>query len=144
MNQDLPRLVYRFENFKNAFARLSEGVKLSEEKELSDLEKEGIIQRFEFTFELSWKLLKDYLEEEGVILKKLTPRSIIREAFKAQIIEDGDLWMKMVDARNESSHLYDKEKFEKIFKEIGENFFPELEKLYNFFNQQYERWRKER
>jgi nucleotidyltransferase substrate binding protein (TIGR01987 family) len=90
--EDFPRWVYRFENFKKAFLKLEEAVNLSGQKELSDLEKEGVIQRFEFTFEIFWKLLKDYLQHEGISLETSTPRNVIREAFKAGLISDGDGW----------------------------------------------------
>lgn len=65
--------------------------------EMSDLEKEGVVQRFEYTFELAWKTLKDYLVYSGVVLDQITPRKVIKEAFAAKIIDDGQIWIDMLE-----------------------------------------------
>jgi hypothetical protein len=73
MIPDRPRWHYRFDNYKRAFDLLSQAVAIMDERPLSPLEKEGTIQRFEYTWELAWKLLKDYLEDQGIVLDKITP-----------------------------------------------------------------------
>ena len=82
---------------------------------LSDLEKEGLVQRFEYTFELAWKTLKDFLEAKGVELS--FPRDVIKEGFSTQIIANGEVWIEMLDNRNLTAHTYE----EKIFKEVLQN-----------------------
>ena len=82
-----PRWVYRFRNFERAFALLAAPF---EAPSLSTLEKEGVIQRFEYTLELAWKVLKDYLEHQGVQFTEITPRRVIRAAFEAELISAGD------------------------------------------------------
>jgi nucleotidyltransferase substrate binding protein (TIGR01987 family) len=82
----------RFANFSNAFKLLSEA--RENIKNLSALEKEGLVQRFESTFELAWKTLKDYLESKGVELKY--PRDVIKESFRNELLDDGELWLEML------------------------------------------------
>ncbi len=113
-----PRWMYRFENYRRAFSLLREAIETLEARELTQLEKEGVIQRFEYCWELAWKSLKDYLEYSGVVLVQVTPASVIRSAFEAKIIADADSWMKALDARNKMSHVYDFEKFEQVIKDI--------------------------
>lgn len=119
----------RFENFERALALLEEASRRPP-KSLSDLEKEGLIQRFEYTFELAWKTLKDYLEYSGVSLAEGTPRSVIKEAFAARIVEDGQLWIDMLDHRNLMSHAYDKERFEAAVTAIRDRYVRELAALH--------------
>ena len=96
----------RFDNFKRAHARLGEGVALAGERKLSDLERQGLIQAFEFTHELAWNTLKDFLTSRGTAEKLYGSRDTTRAAFAAELIEDGEGWMKMIEHRNESSHTY--------------------------------------
>jgi nucleotidyltransferase substrate binding protein (TIGR01987 family) len=130
-----PRWIYRFDNYKRAFLLLREAVEIMNERELTQLEKEGLIQRFEYTWELAWKTLKDYLEFEGIILDKITPASVIRAAFEAKLIQQADLWMKALDARNKMSHTYNLQKFEQVVKQIRHDFYELLDDLYLFFLQ---------
>lgn len=134
MNQEMknnkPRWVYRFDNYKRAFNLLREAIETMEKRELTQLEKEGVIQRFEYTWELAWKVLRDYMEHEGVILEKITPASIIKAAFEAKIITNGELWMQALDARNKMSHQYNLKKFEEVIKEIQLNYLALLDELH--------------
>ena len=98
MEQDI-RWKQRFENFERAVNLLREPVQQGVET-LNDLEKEGVIQRFEMAVELAWKTLKDYLENAGITMQLVTPRSVVKEAFVARIIEDGQVWIDMLDHRN--------------------------------------------
>lgn len=125
-----PRWHYRFDSYSRALALLREGVALADTVGLSDLEKEGLVQRFEYTWELAWKLLKDYLEAEGVVLATITPRATIRAAFSAQLITDGDAWMTALDARNAMSHTYDPRSFERVVGDLRSTYLGLFEALY--------------
>ncbi|GGH84656.1 nucleotidyltransferase substrate binding protein (TIGR01987 family) [Pullulanibacillus pueri] len=115
----------RFENFEKSFKLLE---KYSNNSISNELERAGIIQFFETTFELAWKVLKDYLESEGYIAK--SPRESIKQAFQMDLIEEGHLWMDALSKRNLTSHTYDQELAEKLVKEIQEQFLPLLQNLY--------------
>ena len=99
------RWIQRFDNFKRAFARLSEASELAGQRDLSDLERQGLIQAFEFTHELAWNTLKDFLTASGSSEKLYGSRDATRAAFAAELIEDGEAWM-MIEHRNESFHTY--------------------------------------
>jgi nucleotidyltransferase substrate binding protein (TIGR01987 family) len=107
MTEDI-RWKQRFDNFNRALHQLTLAVQILEQRPLSDLEQQGIIQGFEFTHELAWNVLKDYLEYEG-IQGLVGSRSTVREAFKRGLIADGDAWMDMIEKRNLSSHTYNLE-----------------------------------
>ncbi len=124
-----PRWVYRFDNYKRAFGLLREAIETMEERELTQLEKEGVIQRFEYTWELAWKLIKDYLNHEGLVLDRITPASVIRAAFEAQIITNGDVWMNALDARNKMSHVYNIKKFEEVIQQIHDHYLQIFDDL---------------
>lgn len=108
---------YRFERYGRALAQLIEAVKRLEDETLDQLGKEGLVQRFEFTFELAWKVLNDYLRYGGQQVPAL-PRSVIRAAFASGLIEDGDAWIDALKARNLSSHVYDLETVTRIVREV--------------------------
>lgn len=95
----------RFSNFKKAFIQLTEFI---EKKELNKFEIQGLIQCFEYTFELAWKTMKDYLEQEGFEVK--SPRSTIQTAFQIQLVTDGHSWIDALEKRNLMAHTYDEEK----------------------------------
>lgn len=107
----------RFSNYTNAFEQLQEAVELSRERELSMLEKQGLIQAFEYTHELAWNVMKDFLEYQGNQNVKGS-RDAIREAFKVALIEDGETWMETIQTRNATSHGYDKEMAEEVVNTI--------------------------
>lgn len=115
----------RFENFQKAYLFLEKAV---EKESYDDLQKAGLVQSFEFTFELSWKTIKDYLEAKGMPIPY--PRDVLKEAFKSGLIKDGHLWIKMLEKRNELSNVYDGELAEKAIDIIRLQYFPELKKLY--------------
>jgi len=129
MNQKEIRWKQRFENFEKAFLQLSDAINKFES--LDDLSKEGLIQRFEYTFELAWKTLKDYLESEGIIT--LFPRETLKQGFKVEILNNGETWIDMLEKRNLLAHTYDQTNFDLALKSIQESYFPELIKLYEFF-----------
>lgn len=119
----------RFENFKRAFLLLRDGIEPGVSN-LSQLEREGIVQRFEYTFELAWKTLKDFLEAEGVVVTPSTPRQVLKEAFKAKILEDGQLWIDMLDHRNLLSHRYDGRSFDEASAAIEQQYLAALDALH--------------
>lgn len=124
MIMDVPRWHYRFDNFAGAFALLAEAVSRLEQGDLSQLEREGTIQRFEYTWELAWKTLRDFLTHSGVQFRAITPANVIRTAFEAGLIADGDAWIGAMKARNQMSHEYDRAAFERIVVEIKDRYFP--------------------
>lgn len=130
MTDDKPRWKYRFDNYKRAFGLLREAIEIMQARELTQLEKEGVIQRFEYTWELAWKVLNDYLDSSGVVLETVTPAAVIRAAFAAKIITDGDVWMKALDARNKMSHTYNLKTFELIIADIRAQYFAVLDALH--------------
>ncbi len=96
----------RFQNYDKAVSLVEEALARGPEV-LSQLEKEGLMQRFEFTVELAWKTMKDYLEESGSRLETVTPKSVVAAAWQARVIPDGEVWMDMLVHRNLLSHRYD-------------------------------------
>jgi nucleotidyltransferase substrate binding protein (TIGR01987 family) len=89
----------RFHNFDRALALLRDALKHGPEP-LSLLEKEGVIQRFEYSFELAWKTLKDFMEAGGLTIATITARQVLKEAFAAKILKEGQVWTDMLDHRN--------------------------------------------
>lgn len=128
-----PRWKYRFDNYKRAFTLLREAM---EQETLSQLEQEGVIQRFEYTMELAWKTMKDYLESQNVIFDQITPRAVIRRAFEAGLIKDGETWQNALDARNKMSHTYNFETFGKVITEIRQHYLAVLDEFYFFLLQE--------
>lgn len=121
MEQDI-RWKQRFHNFIEALTQLEEAVKLQNP---NDLEKEGTIQRFEFTHELAWKLMKDFLEYEG-ITGIIGSRSATREASNKELISNGEVWMKMIETRNRAVHTYLEEILKTEYRNIVEDYYPVL------------------
>lgn len=108
---------YRLASFSRAYGLLRDALH-GDIEALSSLELEGLIQRFEYTFELGWQLLKDRLEHEGTLLPTITPRTVIRAAYEARLIEDGDAWMDMLADRNRTSHRYDEDMIATVVESI--------------------------
>jgi nucleotidyltransferase substrate binding protein (TIGR01987 family) len=73
---------------------------------LSDLEKEGLIKRFEFTLELAWKVLKDKMQDDGIIIDRISPKYVIKQAYSSKYIDNVDIWLSMINDRNLMSHTY--------------------------------------
>jgi nucleotidyltransferase substrate binding protein (TIGR01987 family) len=119
---DEPRWKYRFDNFKRAYELLEEAIALSKARALTPLEREGVIQRFEYTWELAWKVLYDYLTFSGIVLETVTPAATVRAAFAAQIIQDGKVWLAALDARNKMAHTYDMKVFEATVEQISDSY----------------------
>jgi nucleotidyltransferase substrate binding protein (TIGR01987 family) len=122
MAEDI-RWKQRFDNYQRALRQLTLAVQLMDQRPLSDLERQGLIQGFEFTHELAWNVLKDYLEMEG-IQGLVGSRSTAREAFKRGLISDGEAWMDMIEKRNLSSHTYNLDVAVSLATAIRESFYP--------------------
>jgi len=129
MENDI-RWKQRFQNFEGAYILLDEALS-NGASSLSQLEKEGVVQRFEYTYELAWKTLKDYLENSGLVIAPVTPRQVIKDSFAAKIIDSGDVWIKMLDHRNLLSHTYDSSVFEAAIEAIETEYLPALAEIYN-------------
>jgi len=122
----------RLQSFRKAFARLHDAITLAEKRELSDLEKQGLIQAFEFTHELAWNVLKDYLEEQG-ISGVIGSKGATREAFKNKLLRDGEAWMDMIKSRNQTSHTYNEETVMEIAEAITDRYFSEFQNFLQLF-----------
>lgn len=129
MSQDI-RWQQRFENFESAFLLLRSALENRPPEAFNDLELEGLVQRFEYTFELAWKTLKDYLEQAGLVLPQVTPSAVIKSAFAAKLIEDGQTWMDMLKHRNLMSHTYDSQKFREAVAAIHDRYLTALGQAY--------------
>jgi nucleotidyltransferase substrate binding protein (TIGR01987 family) len=127
MQKDI-RWVQRFETLDRAVVLLGEPFE-RDVTTLSNLEKEGTIQRFEFAVELAWKTLKDYLEYEGRVIEPVTPRNVIKEAFAARILRDGQVWVDMLDHRNLLSHTCDAVTFDQAVLAIRDRYLAAMEEL---------------
>lgn len=121
-NQDT-RWLQRFSNYQKALLTLFEAADLAATRALSNLEQQGLIQGFEFTHELAWNVLKDYLEEQGFV-GIIGSKNATREAFKNALIADGEVWMDMIKARNMTSHTYSTAVAQGIATDILQRFYP--------------------
>ena len=127
-DQDI-RWKQRFENYENAFTSFKEAVE-EHGNTTNELLKAGIIQRFEFTHELSWKVMKDFLIYEG-IQNIIGSRSAVREALNKNLITNGDIWMEMIETRNNTVHTYDEKILNAEFNKIVSKYFDLLFDFYN-------------
>jgi len=131
MSEDI-RWKQRFDNYAKAFAELNDIATLAASRPLSRLEKQGAIQCFEYTHELAWNVLKDYLEFQGHT-GLVGSRDSTREAFRRGLLHDGDTWMTMIKSRNTTSHAYDQDVADKIYEQILSEFFPAFQQLHTDF-----------
>jgi nucleotidyltransferase substrate binding protein (TIGR01987 family) len=127
------RWVQRFNNFSKVFAQLTDAVELSRQRELSNLEKQGLVQAFEYTHELAWNTLKDFLENRGVT-GFYGSRDVTRAAFRAELIENGEAWMAMIDSRNQTTHTYDEETVLKVVADVTGSYYNEMKALLDTMN----------
>jgi len=134
MTHDI-RWKQRFDNFQRALLQLTSAMALKALRPLSELEQQGLIQVFEFTHELAWNVLKDYLEMEG-IQGLVGSRSTAREAFKRGLVLDGEVWMDMIEKRNLSSHTYNLTVAHVLATSIAERYYPAFCELQQRFAKQ--------
>ena len=120
----------RFQNFGRAYVLLRDALANGPDA-LNQLEKEGAIQRFEYCFELAWKTMKDYLEQGGLVLSIVTPRQVLKEAFAAKLLDDGQVWIDMLSHRNILSHTYNPVSFDKALAAIHDRYVSALTQLHD-------------
>jgi nucleotidyltransferase substrate binding protein (TIGR01987 family) len=121
------RWIQRLANYRKALKQLS---KFVAKGKLNQLEEQGLIQAFEYTHELAWNTLKDFLESRGN-KEVYGSKDATRQAFKLELIGSGDIWMDMIQNRNETLHTYNEAVSRKIAKNIVKRYFPEFVKLEN-------------
>jgi nucleotidyltransferase substrate binding protein (TIGR01987 family) len=139
-NQDI-RWEQRFSNYRKALGKLEEAVTkiksdfgisedwtIEKDKFLDDIIKEGLIQRFEYTHELAWNVLKDFLENAGNT-NLFGSKDATREAFASGLINNGEVWMDMIKSRNKTSHTYNEATADEIFRKIIEEYLDEFLQL---------------
>jgi len=125
MTKDI-RWKQRFTNLSRAFNLFESAV---QGNVTSKLEKEGVIQRFEYTFELCWKTLRDYLRHGGI--ESDLPRDVIKQAFANGLIQDGQKWIDMLESRNVMAHTYDETSFDQIYLRITTEYYVALKKVFD-------------
>jgi nucleotidyltransferase substrate binding protein (TIGR01987 family) len=125
----------RLSNFERALALLREAL-VNGPAALNQLEKEGVIQRFEYCFELAWKTTKDYMEANGYVFAVVMPRQVLKDAFAAKLIAEGQVWIAMLDHRNLLSHTYSPVVFEEAVEAIHQQYLPAMGQLFNLLQQE--------
>lgn len=119
----------RFRERKKEFSKALERLKEALQEKETEIVIDGVLHRFEFTFELAWKTMKDYLEHMGIIDKAGSPREIIKSAFEYGLIKEGEKWINMMLTRNALSHLYDEETSREIYSDIKNEYIKLFEQL---------------
>lgn len=130
MEQSVPRWEQRLKSYHKALKRLSDVVSVMDVRPLNDFEADGLIQRFEFTFELAWKLIKSYAEYQGIDKEIMGSRDAVRWAFDNGLISDSDVWMEMIKRRNDTSHTYDEDMAKEVVMSVKDVYFDALVALY--------------
>jgi nucleotidyltransferase substrate binding protein (TIGR01987 family) len=125
-NKDI-RWKQRFQNFEKAFLFFETTV---DKESYTPIEIGGLVQAFEFTFELGWKTIKDFLYEQG--LNTSYPREVIKEAFQTKIIEDGHTWLLMLEKRSELSHTYNEAVAQLAVETIKNKYYQAIDQVYHF------------
>lgn len=121
----------RFQNFEKSLHYLEAALAIPE---LDIIQRAGLIQFFEISFELSWKTLKDYLEEQGFVDVK-SPRTAIKKAFEINLVSDGHTWLQALEDRNLTAHTYDEETAIEVVQLIRNMYYPLLKELHNVLYQ---------
>ncbi len=127
MNNDI-RWKQRFQNFEKAYNTLNRALDRYEKESDDEMIQMALVQAFEILLELSWKTIKDYLENEGT--KVTSPKQVIRQAFQFEIITNGEDWMEALEQRNLTTHTYDEKTCAKVLNFIVEKFYPIARNLY--------------
>ena len=124
----------RLQSFRRAFGQLSKAAALANQRKLSDLEQQGLIQAFEFTHELAWNTLKDFLESRGES-GLYGSKDATRAAFAKGLIADGEAWMAMIKSRNDSSHTYNEDTANEMSAAITSSYLPQFDKFLQRFSE---------
>ena len=123
-----PRWKELLKRYEQALGRLSKIVDLKRERQLNEFEEDSVIKRFEFTYEMAWKLMMSYEKSNGV-LQLMGSKDVVRNAISMSLIENGEAWMDMIDARNKTSHLYDEGMAKDVIDAIVNDYYPLLQDL---------------
>lgn len=129
-----PRWIERLDVFNHAVSKLKQVLELRKEHELNEFERDSLVKRFEFTYEMAWKLLMSYEKSNGVT-DIHGSKDVVRYASALSLIENGEAWMDMIDTRNLTSHIYDEEKVIDLVEEIILSHYPLLEELNKKMNE---------
>lgn len=124
------RWIQRLSNYSKALDQFKKAVDLASERELSELEQQGLIQGFEYTHELAWKTLKDFLTDRGYV-DIYGSKDATRKAFNLDLISKGEIWMDMIKSRNQTSHTYNEEVKNKIILSIKDQYYAEFMALHH-------------
>lgn len=131
MENTLPRWEQKLQSYHKALNRLAEMVNVMDKRQLNEFEADGLIQRFEFTFELAWKLMKSYAEFQGTDKEIMGSRDAIRWAFENKLISDSSTWMEMVKRRNDTSHTYDEDTALEVVFRVKESYYQAFTVYYD-------------
>lgn len=134
MENTLPRWEQKLNSYRKALGRLAEVVNVMKARQLNDFEADGLIQRFEFTFELAWKLMKSYADYQGIDKEIMGSRDAIRWAFENKLIEDSDVWMERIKRRNDTSHNYDEDAAADVIVRVKDAYFQAFVCFYERMN----------
>ena len=126
-------MLQKIEHYVSALAQLEQAVAIYQKSHQDALYRDGLIQRFEFTVELAWKSIKEYLEDQGCTTPIATPRAVLKEAFAAGVIQNAEAWNKVITARNVTSHVYDEQTAIDVAEQISNDFLPLLQELRRFY-----------
>lgn len=130
----MSRMVDKFDSFSNAVKRLNEANIAYRKDKDETLYQDSLIKRFEFTFELAWKALRDFLIEEGYALKIASPKGVISFSYQEGFLSDEKVWLDMLQARNGTAHDYDRILAAEIAEDISNKYSKELQKLCKFIS----------
>jgi nucleotidyltransferase substrate binding protein (TIGR01987 family) len=139
MNEQDVRWIQRFNHYARALSQLKEAVELAQQRPLSKLEEQGLIQAFEYTYELAWNTLKDYLQSQGETAIHGS-RDAFRLAFQRGLIHNGEAWMDMVRSRTLTSHTYNEDTAHQIARLVVEQYFPLYVQLHETLQALKESW----
>lgn len=129
-------MLQKCENFCNAVSRLSEALAEYAKYPESTVIRDGVIQRFEFTFELSWKSLKEYMVDQGASIDAVFSKQVFKAAYAAGIISDEQVWLDMLSSRNVTSHVYDDSQAAQVVQSIRDDYLTALSALVTFYQDQ--------
>lgn len=126
----------KIENYHRAVEQLAQAVKAFQSAPDDTLYRDGLIQRFEFTFELAWKSAREYLQDQGIVVPVATPRAVFKQAYTVGLLDAQEPWLHILDARNLTSHVYDEEAAIDVANLICTEFLPVFQQLEHFYSEQ--------
>lgn len=128
-------MLQKIENYHHAVSQLEQAVAVYSNDQSDSLYRDGLIQRFEFTVELAWKSLKEYLEDQGSVLAVAAPRAVLKDAYAAGVIMDAEIWDEIIRSRNVTSHVYDEQTAIEVAEKVCNTYLPVLKKLDDFYRE---------